>query len=89
MSRSSPPSSRDPDSPYRVVGLLDDGPAKRNDVVRGVRVVGGRHDIASAAERLDATGLVIAIPGAGSELHPRASPTSPWTPGSPSGCSLR
>lgn len=59
---------RDPACGYLPVGILDDAPHKRRLRIDGVRVLGGRKDIAAAAERTDATHLLIAIPSAGSEL---------------------
>lgn len=51
----------DPSSPIRPVGLLDDDPAKKNLVLRGVRVIGRTSGIAEAAERTGATMVVVAI----------------------------
>lgn len=51
----------DPSSPIRPVGLLDDDPAKKNLVLRGVRVIGRTSSIAEAAERTGATMVVVAI----------------------------
>ncbi|MFS2242863.1 polysaccharide biosynthesis protein [Microbacterium sp. OR16] len=51
----------DPTSPIRPVGLLDDDPAKKNLVLRGVPVVGRTSGIAEAAERTGATMVVVAI----------------------------
>jgi FlaA1/EpsC-like NDP-sugar epimerase len=59
---------RNPNSPYLPVAMLDDDPAKRNLRLRGVRVVGGRQALASAAADYDATTVVMAMPGASSEL---------------------
>ena len=55
---------RNPHSPYRPVALLDDDPAKRKLRLRGVPVVGGRHDLARVAQAHKAKHLVIAMPGA-------------------------
>jgi len=55
---------RDPASPYLPVGLLDDNPAKRHSRVSGVRMLGTRKSIATAAVRTGATTLVFAIPSA-------------------------
>lgn len=49
-------------SPYLPVALLDDDPAKRNLVVRGVRVLGDRSSLAAVANQTGASALVIAIP---------------------------
>ena len=59
---------RDPSSPYLPVALLDDDPAKARFSVRGVRVMGTRHSMSAVAERTGAATLVIALPGAGSDL---------------------
>ncbi len=59
---------RSPTSPYLPVAMLDDDPAKRNLRVRGVRVVGGRNDLARAAADYDASAIVMAMPGASSDL---------------------
>jgi len=59
---------RNPNSPYLPVALLDDDPGKRNMRLRGVRVVGGRDDLTRAAADYGATTLVLAMPGASSEL---------------------
>ena len=59
---------RNPRSPYLPVAILDDDPAKRNLRVMGIRVVGGRNVLAAAAAEHDAGTVVIAIPGANSEL---------------------
>jgi FlaA1/EpsC-like NDP-sugar epimerase len=55
-------------SPYLPVGLLDDDPQKRHARVRGVRMLGGRADIATAAAGTGAVSLVIALPSADSAL---------------------
>jgi FlaA1/EpsC-like NDP-sugar epimerase len=57
-----------PNSPYLPVALLDDNRDLRNLRVKSVRVVGGRAWIKTAAERYNATKLVIAVPSAGAEL---------------------
>lgn len=59
---------RDPNSPYLPVGLLDDDSSKRNLVVMGVPVLGGRDDLVRVAETSGASTLIIAIPGASSEV---------------------
>jgi len=59
---------RDSDSPYYPVGLLDDDPRKRNLRIRGVAVLGGRHNLAQVAHRVNADALLIAIPTADSDL---------------------
>ena len=43
------------------VGFIDDNPTKRNQEVRGVRVLGGFSDLAGIARRTDATTLLVCI----------------------------
>jgi FlaA1/EpsC-like NDP-sugar epimerase len=59
---------RNPASPYVPAALLDDNPNKRSLQLMGVRVEGGRNDIADAAQRHGAEMIVIAIPSATAEL---------------------
>jgi dTDP-glucose 4,6-dehydratase len=59
---------RNPTSPYRPVGILDDAPSKRRLSISGVPVVGGRDSLARAAARLDASVLLVAVPSADKEL---------------------
>jgi dTDP-glucose 4,6-dehydratase len=59
---------RTPTSPYRPVGILDDDPAKKRLSISGVSVVGGRADLARAADRLEASVLLVAIPSADADL---------------------
>ncbi|WP_182558875.1 polysaccharide biosynthesis protein [Microlunatus kandeliicorticis] len=56
------------DSGHLPVGLLDDDPAKRHLEIKGVRMLGGREDIAAAAARTEAEVLIIALPSAESDL---------------------
>ncbi|MFJ4044398.1 polysaccharide biosynthesis protein [Microbacterium sp. NPDC089987] len=51
----------DPASPIRPVGLLDDDPAKKNLILRGVPVVGPTSEVADAVRRTGATMVVVAI----------------------------
>lgn len=60
--------TRDPNSPYIPVALLDDDPAKRNLHLRGVPVLGGRNVLAGAARKCGAPTVVFAIPSAGRDL---------------------
>ncbi|MGY1601172.1 polysaccharide biosynthesis protein [Geodermatophilus sp. SYSU D00815] len=54
--------------PYLPVGLLDDDPCKRHARIEGVRMLGGRDDIETAARVTGAEVLVIAIPSASAAL---------------------
>jgi FlaA1/EpsC-like NDP-sugar epimerase len=58
----------DQESSYLPVGLLDDDPRKRHARIRGVRMFGGRDQIASAAALTRAEVLVLALPSADSDL---------------------
>lgn len=58
----------DPASPYLPVGLLDDDPSKRHARIRGVRMLGGRDQMAAAAAATGAELIVIALPSAESAL---------------------
>jgi FlaA1/EpsC-like NDP-sugar epimerase len=58
----------DPASTYVPVGLLDDDPRKRYLRLRGVRMLGGREHIRTAATATGAEVLVIALPSADSAL---------------------
>ncbi|MVQ42663.1 NAD-dependent epimerase/dehydratase family protein [Microbacterium sp. MAH-37] len=51
----------DPKSPIRPVGLLDDDPAKKNLVLRGVPVLGRTSQLAAVAQQTGATRVVIAM----------------------------
>ena len=55
----------------RVVGLVDDAPAKRGRVLHGVTVLGTTAELAALAERHAATLLVIAMPSAAPEAKRR------------------
>ncbi len=58
----------DPDSIYQPVGVLDDSEAKHGRLVHGVKVLGGRTDIASIARETSAEVLLLAVPSANSQL---------------------
>jgi FlaA1/EpsC-like NDP-sugar epimerase len=59
---------RNPTSPYIPVGLLDDDPTKRNLNIMGVPMVGDRTAIPRAAQRTNATALIIAVPEVGGDM---------------------
>ena len=46
----------------RVVCLIDDNPAKKDRILEGVRIVGGRDEIVSAAKRYRISKIIYAIP---------------------------
>jgi FlaA1/EpsC-like NDP-sugar epimerase len=58
----------DPECAYLAVALLDDDPAIRGMTMRGVKVVGDRHDMQRAAADHHATAVVIAVPSANSSV---------------------
>lgn len=58
----------DPDAHLLPVAILDDDAAKRRWRIDGVRVLGSRSDLASVAQRMEATVLAVAIPSASSAL---------------------
>ncbi|MFC7550580.1 polysaccharide biosynthesis protein [Plantactinospora sp. GCM10030261] len=58
----------DPDSRYLPVGLLDDDPDRRRLRFSGLRMLGGRDDIADAVARTGATTLIFAVASADAEL---------------------
>lgn len=60
--------TRDPNSPYIPVALLDDDSAKRNLQLRGVPVLGDRHALPAVADECGASTVVFAIPSAGRDL---------------------
>lgn len=55
-------------SPYRVVGLIDDNPRKRNLTLLGIHVLGGRKDIVRVAQERNATAVILAIAEASSTM---------------------
>lgn len=59
---------RDPASPYRPVGLVDDDPRKEHLRVRGVPVLGTGAQLISVVETTEATAVLLAIPSADSTL---------------------
>ncbi|MET7968228.1 nucleoside-diphosphate sugar epimerase/dehydratase [Micromonospora sp. NPDC005305] len=58
----------DPASAYLPVGLLDDDPDKRDLRIHGVRVLGGRYDVADAVRRTGATTLIFSVANADADL---------------------
>lgn len=56
--------TRDPGARMRIVGFLDDDPAKRGSRMLGQRVFGGLDRLEAAASRTGAERLVIAMPSA-------------------------
>jgi len=59
---------RDPASPYRPVGLIDDDLRKQNLRIRGVPVLGTQLALSSVVESTGATALLLAIPSADAVL---------------------
>lgn len=49
---------------YKVVGLVDDDPGKRNYSLYGVSVLGGRNDIPAIIEKFGVDEIIIAMPTA-------------------------
>lgn len=58
----------DRNSPYRVVGIIDDDPLKRNVWLDGVRVLGTGQNLVEVARSSRATTLVVAVAKADSSL---------------------
>ena len=59
---------RNPSSQYLPVAFLDDNPKTHRLRISGVPVLGGRNEIAKAAQRTGASNLLIAIPSADSTV---------------------
>ncbi|MGB7543612.1 MAG: nucleoside-diphosphate sugar epimerase/dehydratase [Burkholderiales bacterium] len=57
---------------WRVVGLLDDDPAKRGGEIVGVKILGPLDAAGETARRLDVAHAIIAMPGATHSLRKRA-----------------
>ena len=51
-----------PQYSYFPVGLIDDDPQKKNTLIHGIRVLGGREDIPKLVKDLNVKGIIIAIP---------------------------
>ncbi|HUU41196.1 MAG TPA: polysaccharide biosynthesis protein, partial [Desulfatiglandales bacterium] len=58
---------RSPQSSYFPVGFIDDDPQKKNTLIHGIRVLGGREDIPRLVRDLNVKGIIIAIPSATSK----------------------
>ncbi len=58
----------DPDSPYHVVGLIDDDPRKRQRKYEFGRVVGNREHLVSQARVLNASAVLVAMPTASADF---------------------
>ncbi|MGC4765848.1 polysaccharide biosynthesis protein [Micromonospora sp. DT46] len=58
----------DPRGRYRPVGALDDDPDKRDLRIGGVRVLGGRQDVAAAVRRTGATTVIFSVANADAAL---------------------
>jgi FlaA1/EpsC-like NDP-sugar epimerase len=55
---------QNPRTAYRIVGIVDDDPAKRSRRIHGVEVVGGVEEVPALAKALAAEEILIAIPSA-------------------------
>ena len=53
-----------PNSQNRPVCVIDDEPSKQGKLIRGVKIAGGRNDIADCADKYQVEEIVLAIPGA-------------------------
>lgn len=61
--------------PVRVLGFLDDDPAKQGGLLRGVPVLGGTGDLLRLANELSIRQVLVALPGVGGEtLRPIVGP---------------
>lgn len=58
----------DPRGRYLPVGALDDDPDKRDLRIRGVRVLGGRHDVGRAVRRTGAKAVIFSVANADAAL---------------------
>jgi FlaA1/EpsC-like NDP-sugar epimerase len=57
---------------WRVVGFLDDDPAKRGGEIIGVKVIGALGEVGDQARRSGVTRAIIAMPGASHQARRRA-----------------
>lgn len=60
--------ANDPDSPFDIVGYIDDDTSKRNLHVSGARVLGGRGQLQSVAADKGVSTVIVAIPSADRKL---------------------
>ncbi len=58
----------DPDSPYHVVGLIDDDPRKRQRKYEFGRVLGKRKDLVAKARALNVRTVLVAVPTASAKF---------------------
>jgi FlaA1/EpsC-like NDP-sugar epimerase len=58
----------DPEGGYLPVGLLDDDPAKRQLRIDGVRMLGGRREVASAVKSTGASTVILSVANADADL---------------------
>ncbi|MDO5068078.1 MAG: nucleoside-diphosphate sugar epimerase/dehydratase [Propionibacteriaceae bacterium] len=58
----------DPDAPYRIVGFIDDDPARKNLHIAGAKVLGTRAQLVDLAREKGTTKIVVAIPTAGRQF---------------------
>lgn len=58
----------DPRSPYLPVGLIDDDRSLRGLRLHDVPVLGTRHDLAAAAEKVDASAIIVGVAAADATL---------------------
>lgn len=52
----------------QVVGFIDDDPAKHNETIHGIKILGGRGDIAEAVNKYNVEEIVLAIPSASGKV---------------------
>ena len=60
--------ANDPDSPFEIVGYIDDDPSKSNLHVSGAKVLGGRGRLQAAAADKGVSTVIVAIPSADRRL---------------------
>ncbi|MFX0199344.1 MAG: nucleoside-diphosphate sugar epimerase/dehydratase, partial [Candidatus Hodarchaeota archaeon] len=58
---------RSPQHSYLPIGFIDDNPKKKNTLIHGIRVLGGKKDIPRLVRDLNVKEIVIAIPSATSK----------------------